>query len=94
MYLLDPKIDIIFKIIFSEESVESKKALINLLNSIIKPEDPIVDVVYKNPYTSKEYQRQKESIMDIKVITQAGELIDIEMQINDVDSFRKRALTL
>ena len=94
MYLLDPKIDIIFKIIFSEESIESKKALINLLNSIIKPKDLIVDVIYKNPYTTKEYKQQKESIMDIKVITQANELIDIEMQINDVDSFKKRALTL
>ena len=94
MYLLDPKIDVIFKIIFSDESVESKKALINLLNAIIKPEDLITDVVYKNPYTAKEYKQQKESIMDIKVITQSGELIDIEMQINDVDSFRKRALTL
>ena len=94
--LLDPKIDFAFKRLFADESKEAEFALINLLNAIIetKDEKKITKIIYKNPYTLTEHKEQKESIMDIKVETQSGEKIDIEMQINDVDSFRQRALKL
>ena len=91
--LMDPKIDFAFKQLFAGKGKESKILLIDLLNSILNDKnDKITDIIYLNPYTDKEYDDTKQSIMDIKVETQKGEIIDIEMQIQNVDNYRKRSL--
>lgn len=92
--LMDPKIDFAFKQIFAGNNKESKMILIDLLNAILglKGKEKIEKILYLNPYTGKKYKESKESIMDIKVKTQDQELIDIEMQIQNVDNYRKRSL--
>ena len=91
--LMDPKIDFAFKQLFAGKGKESKILLLDLLNSIFNDKnDKITDIIYLNPYTDKEYDDTKQSIMDIKVETQKGEVIDIEMQIQNVDNYRKRSL--
>ncbi|HHV17319.1 MAG TPA: Rpn family recombination-promoting nuclease/putative transposase [Thermoanaerobacterales bacterium] len=91
--LMDPKIDFAFKQLFAGKGKESKILLVDLLNSIFNSNnDEITDIIYLNPYTDKEYDDTKQSIMDIKVETQKGEVIDIEMQIQNVDGYRKRSL--
>jgi predicted transposase/invertase (TIGR01784 family) len=81
--LMDPKIDFAFKQIFAGKSRESKIVLMALLNAILDrdEDEQITDIVYLNPYTDKPFEDAKLSIMDIKVKTSGGELVDIEIQI-------------
>jgi len=93
-FLMDPKIDFAFKQIFAGNNKESKIVLIALLNAILDRHDEecITDIVYLNPYTDKPYEDAKQSILDIKVKTAEGELIDVEVQIRNTDNYRKRSL--
>ncbi len=50
------------------------------------------EIIHLNPFNIKEYKGDKGSIFDIKVKNQKEERINIEMQINDVNDFRKRSL--
>ncbi|SHK17920.1 Rpn family recombination-promoting nuclease/putative transposase [Tepidibacter formicigenes] len=92
--LMKPIVDFVFKRIFAGETKESKIVLIDLLNSILglEKEEKIIEIIYLNPYNDKEYKEDKISIMDVKVKTQKDELIDIEVQINNRDNYRKRSL--
>lgn len=92
--LMKPKIDFAFKLLFGSDNQRSRTLLIDLLNAILglKGSKRITSVVHLDPYLNKEYESDKMSIMDIEVRTDAGELIDIEMQIGNVDDYRKRTL--
>jgi len=92
--LMDPKVDFAFKQIFAGNQVESKIVLLAFLNTVLaeQNDDLITDIVYLNPYTEKTYAEDKQSIMDIKVRTQADEFINIEIQVRHSDHFRKRSL--
>ena len=92
--LMDPKIDFAFKQIFAVNSQESKTVLMALLNAILDrdEDEQITDIIYLNPYTDKPFEDAKQSIMDIKVKTSAGQLVDIEIQIRNTDNYRKRSL--
>ena len=92
--LMNPMVDFAFKALFGEKDDDSKFLLISFLNAVLNfsNEEKIVEIVYLNPYNDKEYKDDKLSIMDIKVKTQNDELIDIEVQINDNQNFRKRSL--
>lgn len=87
-------IDFAFKHIFAGNGEVSEFILIDLLNSILgySGEDKIVKVTYLNPFNDRERDDEKLSIMDIKVETERKERIDIEIQINDADDYRKRSL--
>lgn len=85
--------DLIFKAVFGQDTSESKEALIGLLNIVLDREkDPIVNLVYKNPFSIAEAKNEKEIVMDIKVETEKRELIDIEMQIGDLDIYVDRTV--
>ena len=85
--------DIIFKAVFGRDTPGCKRALIGLLNRILEwEEDPIVDLVYLNPFSMAELEGAKEIIMDILVETSRGEQIDIEMQIGTTRELMNRFL--
>ena len=85
--------DVIFKAVFGRDTPGCKRALIGLLNRILeREEDPIVDLVYQNPFSMAELEEEKEIIMDILVETQSGEQIDIEMQIGTTKDLMNRFL--
>ena len=92
--LINILIDFAFKKVFAGSGEESKHILKDFLNSILelKGRDRIKEIVYLNPFNDRENENDKQSIMDIKVKTEKDELIDIEVQINDVDNYRKRSL--
>lgn len=92
--LIDPKIDFTVKQIFAGDRIESKIVLIAFLNAVLEAENEIVitDIVYLNPYTEKNHLDNKQSILGIKVKTQAKEYIDIEMRVRNIDHYRKRSL--
>jgi predicted transposase/invertase (TIGR01784 family) len=90
--LLSPLDDIVFKALFGREQMESKIILIDFLNSILafEKEDRITEIIHLNPFNLKEFKGDRGSILDLKVKTQKDERINIEVQVNDVDDFRKR----
>lgn len=85
--------DLVFKAVYGQEMEDSKAALIALLNMILdRKEDPIIDLVYKNPFSIAEARENKNIVMDIKVETASHELIDIEMQMKTNDAFVDRTV--
>ena len=85
--------DIIFKAVYGRDTPESKAALIALLNLVLdRRDDPIVDIIYKNPFSIDDNYEGKTIIMDIKAETNKGELIDIEMQIGELEVYINRTV--
>lgn len=91
---LKPKNDFVFKALFGREDNECKTLLISFLNALFKLKEfeKIIEIEYLNPFNLKEYSEDKLSILDIKVRTETGERINIEMQVRDTDNYRKRSL--
>ena len=74
-----PTNDFAFKKIFG--SPANKLALISLLNAILEPLIPIVDVVIQNPFSVQDFEQDKLCILDVKATDQNGAIYDIEIQI-------------
>lgn len=92
--LVNILIDFAFKRVFAGNGDESKSILKDFLNSLLELKDnnKIKEITYLNPFNDRNTAKDKLSIMDIKVETENKERIDIEVQINDVDDYRKRSL--
>ncbi|MES2198886.1 MAG: Rpn family recombination-promoting nuclease/putative transposase [Chlamydiota bacterium] len=90
MALLNPRVDLAFKKIFGCE--ENKDLLISLINSIVSPEDQVIDLELLNPYNSRNFIGDKQSILDIKAKDISGNYYDIEMQICNEGDYEERAL--
>lgn len=92
--ILDPMMDLVFKALFAKKDETSKSLLMALLNDILdnKEGENIVDIVHENPFNYKEFEGDKLSILDLKVTTDKGEIINIEIQVRKDDNYRKRSL--
>ena len=90
MELLNPRIDLAFKKIFGDEA--NKDLLISFINSIVSKEDQVVDIQILNPYNSRNFAKDKISILDIKAKDLLGNYYDIEVQICDEGDYDKRSL--
>lgn len=91
--VLTLKNDVIFKAVYGRDTEECKFVLMALLNHILgREQDPIVSLEYKNPFHMRQRADEKESVLDIKVETGSGELIDIEMQICSYDDLINRLI--
>ncbi len=91
MCKINPRVDFAFKLIFGRE--QNKDILISLLNSILEDYQPrpIASIEILNPFGSKEYERDKLTILDIRARDDKGEFYNIEMQITDQYYYNKRA---
>ncbi|MCQ4636780.1 Rpn family recombination-promoting nuclease/putative transposase [Anaerovorax odorimutans] len=82
------KNDLIFKAVYGREDERCKQALIAVLNLILdRKDDPIRRIDYKNPFNTREFEAQKESILDIKAETDRHELLDLEIHLCYDDDF-------
>lgn len=85
--------DWVFHYIFSRDTEESKQALIAVLNVILQREDdPIIDIQIKDPDFYGERDDDKDSILDIKALTNSNEIIDIEVQNKNLTFFCDRSV--
>ena len=87
--LFDVKQDYVFKKIFGSES--HPNILISFLNACLKGRDVIVGVTIKNSKIAREFIENSYSRLDILAETNAGELINIEMQRADEKNMVKRS---
>ena len=88
--LLNPQIDFVFKKIFGTE--KNKPILIDFLNAVIKPVNPIQEVEIKNNDIDKEFIEDKFSRLDIKATTNNKEHINIEIQVKNEYNMIQRTL--
>ena len=90
-FLLTPKSDFVFKIMFTADT----ETLADLITSALKlPEDRrIRSVTVKNPILPGEKEiRQKYIVLDILATDEAGNHYDIEMQVRRYSFYPKRML--
>ena len=84
-----PKMDIIFKIVFG--STRNEDILKDFLQSVLDiPAHEYQHIDITNPYISPEDLVGKSVILDIKVTTISGKIINIEMQVQQIPEMRER----
>lgn len=89
MRFISPKTDFAFKKIFSSE--ESKDILISFLNATIYSGDSVIeDLNIIDPYNPSDIVDLKDSYLDVKAVLTDGTNVIIEMQIWNVEAFKKR----
>ena len=90
MKLLSPKLDIVFKSIFTSE--EHSDILSDFLAAVLDVEvDEINNIEIQNSELLPEFDEQKYSRMDI-VLKLKGKLVNIEMQVKKLSDFTERSL--
>jgi predicted transposase/invertase (TIGR01784 family) len=90
MNLLDPKLDVVFKLLFANE--KNRNILIALLTAVLQPSAPIDAAEVLNPEVPKELPAEKGAVLDIHVRLADGRHIDVEMQAQVHPGFRQRVL--
>jgi predicted transposase/invertase (TIGR01784 family) len=86
--ILPPTDDWIFKLLFGDE--RNKSMLIDLLRSFLELPQEEYELVFLNTNLKQEAEDDKLGILDVKVQTTSGKVIDIEIQVNPVKSIGKR----
>ena len=89
---IDPKVDFAFQKVFGSEG--NTDILIDLIHSVLKlsPDDEIASVEILNPFTMKEREDDKRSILDVKARDQKGRQFNVEMQMIPWASLPQRLL--
>lgn len=90
--LMDLKVDFAFKQLFGIE--KNKHITIVFLNAVLQRtgSDRIVDIAFENTEAGGEYEEDKQSRLDLLVTTDAGEVINIEMQFTNKYDMVKRSI--
>ena len=87
--LLPPKNDFVFKLLFGEE--KSKNILTSFLKAVLDISDQEFDTLtIVDPHLRKEYEGDKLGILDVKIKTTSGSLLNIEIQVESSTLMRKR----
>ncbi|MBI2388106.1 MAG: Rpn family recombination-promoting nuclease/putative transposase [Deltaproteobacteria bacterium] len=78
MKLLDPKLDVVFKMLFAEPG--NGRLLVSLLTAVLRPKAPIAHVTVIDPEVPKELVTDRGVRLDVLVELEDGRLVDVEMQ--------------
>ena len=84
--LLDLRNDYVFKAFFGDK--RNTNLLLRFINSIVKEEIHSVELM--DPHIERNHLEDKKSIMDVRVRTNSGEQINIEMQMEGHKAFLER----
>ncbi len=88
--LLDPKLDVVFKILFTRP--ENEGLLKAMLTAVLEPNAPIRHLKVLNPEPPKEVATDKGIVLDIRVDLENGVHLDVEMESTLRIGFRRRVL--
>lgn len=83
-----PTVDYVFKRLFG--STENADLLIHLLNAVLQPQAPIVEVEIQNPFLEKEFEDDKLAVLDIRACDVDRCWFNIEMQTTVPAGLRER----
>ena len=88
---MSAKSDIIFKILFGNEL--NKDLLVKFLMAVLKlPLDEYTDIKIGDPQSKRKYKGDKLAILDIKITTTTGKIINIEIQLQVTSEMRERII--
>ncbi len=87
---LDPKLDIVFWMLFGAE--QNRALLISLLNAVLQPPVPIEWAEVEHAQPERLGVDDKGIALDVRVRLTNGEQIDVEMQTQRHPALRERAL--
>ena len=90
--LLDPKLDIVFKLLFTRDHPDSREALLGLLTAVVRPASPLTSVEVLNPEVGRAAVDDKSVVLDIRARLADGTTTNVEMQARNVPPFRTRLL--
>ena len=85
---IDPTVDYAFKRLFGDPA--NSDLLIHLLNAVLAPASPIVEVLILNPFNEKEFADDKLSVLDIKARDARRAWFNVEMQGKALGWLRQR----
>lgn len=85
---IDPTVDYVFRKLFGDP--RNSDVLIHLLNAVLNTSSPIVAVEILNPFVEKEYEGDKQAILDVKARDASGCWFNIEMQTTVPAGLRRR----
>jgi predicted transposase/invertase (TIGR01784 family) len=90
MTIMLPKVDFAFKLLFGDE--RSKNILTELLKATLPDlaDEEFEDLTIVDPHLKREFIDDKLEILDVKVRTAGGKVVDIEIQISDLPEMRSR----
>jgi len=86
--LLDPKLDFIFKKLFTEHDA----LLLDLINAVRSEELPVIALKIKNPQIAANELKGKHIVLDIWAQDAQGQQFDIEMQTNKHAGWNARSV--
>jgi predicted transposase/invertase (TIGR01784 family) len=86
--ILPPTDDWIFKLLFGDE--RNKSLLIDLLKSFVGLPEEEYELTFLDTHLKPESEGDKLGIIDIKVRTKTGKIMDIEIQVNPTGNLGKR----
>jgi len=78
MALLDPKLDVVFKMLFADP--RNERLLISLLTAVLRPASPIARVTVLDPELPKDLATDRGVRLDVLVELENGTLVDVEME--------------
>jgi predicted transposase/invertase (TIGR01784 family) len=89
MEILSASSDYIFKLLFADErNIVCLKSFLHAVLGL--PEAELRQLTITDPFLQKECEDDKMGILDVKLETASGQVIDIEMQLWDIPDIRSR----
>jgi predicted transposase/invertase (TIGR01784 family) len=87
--VLPPTDDWVFKLLFGDE--RNRHILVRFLNSFVAlPPEEYEGLRFLNPYLKPEAEEDKLGILDVKVKTTGGRILNLEIQVQPVPYLEKR----
>jgi predicted transposase/invertase (TIGR01784 family) len=88
---MSAKSDIIFKLLFGNEL--NRDLLIRFLMAVLQlPLNEYTDIKISDPQTKRRYKGDKLAILDVKITTATGKIINIEIQLHVTPEMRERVV--
>ena len=78
LHAINPLVDFVFKRLFG--APENLDLLCSLLNGLLQPRVPIVELALLNPYTESEFQGDGRTVVDVKARDADGWTFQVEVQ--------------
>jgi predicted transposase/invertase (TIGR01784 family) len=87
--LLNIKVDYVFKLIFGDQ--RNTDILAGFLKAALNlPEAEYDSLIIVDPHLKPEFEDEKSGVLDVKVHTKTGVVIDVEIQVSAYGGLRKR----
>lgn len=87
--ILSPKNDFVFKMIFGDH--RNTDILTAFLQAVLDlPAEEYARLEIVDPHLKREFEADKLGILDVKVHTKTGKVINIEIQVSNIPEMRER----